>query len=653
MLTKYTDLQRSGEATMDPEIREYYQRESHYIIESFGVFAHTYPKIAGRLGAQAGDVRDCYAMRLLQGFAFVAARSQMRIDRWSLDIPLRTLERVNPNFAAPLPSVAVARFYPDAQAAHNPHGLTLQRGTQLTPHTKVRGPSAEFRTSQPVTVWPLEIATVRATGVPADIPSLYRFVSDSQSSARVRGALRLRLATLNGMPFCKLEGLDRLPIYLSGDERLASRLFELIHTCVIGIVMGVPGQFESGEVYGARLPGRSYMNVEYEGLKSGESMLRPVMQQFHGCMLVHEFFALPARFWFFALTGLAAGLKRMRGPEVEIVLLLSCEVASLDQQIDVTQFALFCTPVSNLFPKTTTRLAIDGKKTEHRVTPITDAPDDYEVHSVDLVSGQVEKDSEKVVFQPLDTALPDDTLRQPRYFMLWRELDVSPDNERRYEVRQQFVHTRTRLKLFGLDGEPDDSGVQYVTLQAWLTNGELPCMLPRDGINDLVVKDAKAVASVGFVRGPTVPKPPLALGARGQTAWALVRQLQLELAIFDDEFDESKPGEGLRQTLLPYLGAGDPTMERWLDSLIGASVKPVYDMHPIDNELQLTRGMAITLTFDEHRLDGWSPFTFALALERYVARHVSSHSFTRTVLQTGQRGVIFAWPTRSGMRGVF
>jgi len=51
-------------------------------------------------------------------------------------------------------------------------------------------------------------------------------------------------------------------------------------------------------------------------------------------------------------------------------------------------------------------------------------------------------------------------------------------------------------------------------------------------------------------------------------------------------------------------------------------------------------------------LDGWSPFTFALALERYVARHVSQHSFTRTTLCTKQRGVVFTWPTREGTRGV-
>jgi type VI protein secretion system component VasA len=45
--------------------------------------------------------------------------------------------------------------------------------------------------------------------------------------------------------------------------------------------------------------------------------------------------------------------------------------------------------------------------------------------------------------------------------------------------------------------------------------------------------------------------------------------------------------------------------------------------------------------------------TFALALERYVTKHVSQHAFTRTVLRSKQRGPVFTWPARDGTRGVF
>jgi type VI secretion system protein ImpG len=47
-----------------------------------------------------------------------------------------------------------------------------------------------------------------------------------------------------------------------------------------------------------------------------------------------------------------------------------------------------------------------------------------------------------------------------------------------------------------------------------------------------------------------------------------------------------------------------------------------------------------------------SPYTFALVLEHYVARHVSAHSFTRTQLHTKQRGLVTTWPPRPGTRDV-
>jgi type VI secretion system protein ImpG len=368
---------------MDPELPAYYQDELRYIHALFQEFAKQHPKIARRLGAQAGEVGDPYVERLLQFFALTSACSQMRIDRMSDPLTLRLLQSINPNYVTPLPSMAVARFYPEHEAVHSAQGQVLPRSTKLTSREVEEGRTAcEFRTSQQVTLWPLRIVLARSTGIPPDVPSLHRYVQDL---GQVRGALRLRLATINSTPIGDLLGLDRLPIYLCGDERTASHLFELVHTSVLGVVMGVPGEFETGELYGAKLPGVPQMGVDYEGLEPDESLLRPVFPKIHGHNLVHEYFACPARFWFFALTGLAAGLTKIRGPEVEIVLLLAREVATLDQKIDASQFALFCTPVINLFPVRTEKFDIDPDALEHRLVPHVSKPGDYEIHSVEAI----------------------------------------------------------------------------------------------------------------------------------------------------------------------------------------------------------------------------------------------------------------------------
>lgn len=631
---------------MDPELPGYYRSELIYIQELFQEFAQQHPRIARRLGAQAGELSDPYVERLLESFAFTAARSQTRIDRMTDPLTLRLLQCINPNYVSLLPSMAVARFFPDREAAHGGQGQFLPRGTKLTSRIAGEGCTAcEFRTSQDVTLWPLSTTFACLTGTPPDVPSLHRYVQDP---AQVRGALRLRLATINGTSIGDLHGLDRLPVYLCGDERTASHLFELVHTSVIGAVMGVPGEFETGELYGAMLSGRPQMNVDYEGLEPDQSLLRPVFPKLHGHNLVHEYFVCPVRFWFFALAGLAAGLTKVRGPEVEVVLLLSRGVATFEQKVDASQFALFCTPIINLFPVRTEKFDIDIDAGEHRLVPSVTAPDDYEVHSVDRALGQVNDESGMIAFQPLDVAIPNDEREDERYFVLRRELDGATKSVLRYGTRQPFTRTHAWLSLLGHDCKPDRTGIRHLTLDVWLTNGDLPCVAPRDGVNDLIVKDAKAVASVGFVRAPTHPRPPL---ARGDAAWVLLRQLSLDYTVFDER-GESPSGEVLRTLLGPYLAAGDPDMLRQLGGLTGARARPLNAMHRYAGERHYGRGIEVTLTFDEDAFGEWSPFTFALALECYVARHVSRHSFTRTVLRTKQRGPVFTWPTRDGTRGI-
>ncbi|MDR8401786.1 type VI secretion system baseplate subunit TssF [Paraburkholderia sp. USG1] len=70
-----------------------------------------------------------------------------------------------------------------------------------------------------------------------------------------------------------------------------------------------------------------YMQVKHAGLEPHESLLRPVAMKFHGHRLVHEFFALPSRFGFFTITGLAAGLNGFWANVPVATKMLECAVA--------------------------------------------------------------------------------------------------------------------------------------------------------------------------------------------------------------------------------------------------------------------------------------------------------------------------------------
>ena len=79
---------------MDPRMLQYYNRELQFIREMGGEFAKQYPKIAGRLGMDGLDCDDPYVERLLEGFSFLAARVQLKLDESFPDFTQHLLEMV-------------------------------------------------------------------------------------------------------------------------------------------------------------------------------------------------------------------------------------------------------------------------------------------------------------------------------------------------------------------------------------------------------------------------------------------------------------------------------------------------------------------------------------------------------------------------------
>src|SRR5690606_11833344 len=78
---EWPDLgRRDGTALMDPRLLDYYGQELQYIREMGAEFAQEYPKIAARLALSGLECADPYVERLLEGFAFLTARVQLRID---------------------------------------------------------------------------------------------------------------------------------------------------------------------------------------------------------------------------------------------------------------------------------------------------------------------------------------------------------------------------------------------------------------------------------------------------------------------------------------------------------------------------------------------------------------------------------------------
>ncbi len=108
---------------MESKLLEYYNRELAYLREMGAEFAERYPKVAGRLGMRGIDVADPYTERLMEGFAFLTSRVQMKMDAEFPRFSQRLLEMIAPNYLAPTPSMAIAELTPDSAPRRPEQGL--------------------------------------------------------------------------------------------------------------------------------------------------------------------------------------------------------------------------------------------------------------------------------------------------------------------------------------------------------------------------------------------------------------------------------------------------------------------------------------------------------------------------------------------------
>jgi type VI secretion system protein ImpG len=271
---------------MDPRLLEYYTRELRYMRARASEFGAGHQKIARRLGMQAGDIGDPYVDRLVQSSAFVNARMQMRFDDEFPRLTQALLSCVYPNYLSPTPSVAVARFYPGGKVGDLVSGHRIARGTLAASRLPDGEKTAcQFRLCHDVTLYPLVIEFGKLGGIPPDVHGMERVVPPHRP---VRGALRLRIRTTGDVPIARLQGLDRLSVYLAGDAKVASHLHELIHTAAVATVVGEPGRFsEPGYAFHAVTSNA----VVQEGIGPEESVLPLASPKFLGHNLLHEYFA--------------------------------------------------------------------------------------------------------------------------------------------------------------------------------------------------------------------------------------------------------------------------------------------------------------------------------------------------------------------------
>lgn len=600
---------------MNKEFLKHYNQELAYVQRLGTEFAKLHPKIAGNLRMTEDTIEDPHVSRLIQAVAFLNAGIREKLDDDYPELSSALLNVLYPHYLAPIPSMAIVQFQADKSSSAE----AIPKG-RLIETLPVNNVPIRFSTCYDTTAWPIQITQAKLY----DHTQLAPLVPEHRLYSSV---LELELKTTN--PSIALADLapDMLRFFLKGATQQSFGLYELLLRNT-GLIALAHSAKDTKPVW------LSAQHIKAVGLTPDEGML-PYSNRSHvAYRLLTEFFTFPEKFLFFELHGLTANNLAQFGDTVKIYFYLKQSKKELEQYIDADYFALGCTPVVNLFPKTTNPINWDHTQPSYKVNPDSNRPEHFEVYSINDVSA-VHLDGSSETFLPF-YGIKHDTREHNRYWLARRRLE---------EFSSRDEGTFLDLSLIDLDMKPSELKDWVISVSTTCTNRDLPAQLPFGG-GEPYLQFTEGGSGINKIVCLTAPTPTRRLGLGGKLEWRLLAHLSLNhLSLMD----EKEAVDNLREMLRLYDYTDSDESRLLIDSIENLTTRRVMARDPSGHLNAFCQGIEVHLELDENKFTGSSLYLFGSILDRFFGLYCSINSFTKlTVFNKHKRKVLQQWPARSG-----
>lgn len=624
---------------MDRRLLDLYNRELAYIRAMGAEFAKEFPKIAGRLGGldEFQPCRDPFVERLLEGFAFLAARVQLKLNAEFPRFTQSLLETIYPYYLAPTPSVCIVQFEPDLKETGLADGFLIPRGSSLFSLLgKGEQTRCEYRTAQNVNLWPIHVE--QANYYTRELASL-----EVPNLPDVKAGIRIRIQSPSGLKISELK-LDSLLLHLMGTGEIPMHLYEQFFANIVAVVV----QHAAKPVKWRHIIDASC--IRCAGFDDRQKLLPYDARSFQGYRLLHEYFAFPQRFMFVEITGLSVPIKRCDGNELDIIILLNEIKPELEAAISRNNFGLFCTPAINLFEKRLDRIPVSDKSFEFHVVPDRTKAQDFEVYKISKVVGYGAASGSKQVqeFSPFYLARDTGNGDASGYYIANRVPRPYSEREKLKGRRSKsYAGSEVYISLVDSTTAPYSADITQLGVEALCTNRDLPLhMAVGQPTSDFTMAKTAPCTSIRCIGAPTSPRPSQ---AEGEIPWRVISHLSLNyLSLTDD----SEGASALRDILKLYSDNNDLQTRKQIEGVKSISCNPITRRLTKKGSIAFARGLEVTVTFEEAAFEGTGVFLLGAVLAEFFAKYVSVNSFTETVVKTRERGEIMRWTMRQGLRPI-
>ncbi|MGP5231604.1 MULTISPECIES: type VI secretion system baseplate subunit TssF [Psychrobacter] len=655
---------------MNNKIVSYYNKELRFLREMGQEFAKQYPKIASRLKLSDNEIPDPYIERLLEGVAYLTARTQLKIDAEYPRFVQRILEVVYPQFLYPTPASTIIKF--DTSKHYSVNVLnTLKRGQLLESlpiDIDANMLSCHFSLTQNTALTPIELEASHYTNSLNYLPDL-KSVKTGKSLSALRLDFSIRSATK-----CSELTPEDLVLYLGSELPVASQLLNLLMNACNNVVCH---SFEDARRWNYVIDD----HPKHKGFAKDEALVFDLNKSISSLRLIQEYIQLPEKFLFVSQQGINQAIKkaeingdfalsalqtedvivengvnkRVVGHEkrrFSVSFLFDSYIPELTQLLKEQDITINTAPIVNLFKKKSVRFPVTMQNTDHHVIVDRVHPLDFEVHSIERVKGFDKFNNQQVNFTPIYKATDQEVFLNNRhnnaFFSMRREKRAQSSSANLYGGRTSYLGSEVYLSMMSEGQSVFSFNIDHLAVEAWCTNRDLPLILTRSVESDFLVDAALPVGAAHIISGVTKPVEAV---SEDHTLWSLLNQLNLSYISLTDYADKDSTLL-LKELLLAFPHENNEFYKSEINSITQLKVTPMTKVVRHKGAGSLIKGIAVQLTFDESLLAGVHPFLFASILRHYFSRIISINSFVEMTVLTVQKGQIIKWKDIKGEKSL-